>query len=529
MIVQTGGSGSDQRLRARGRASRKVRHLGLLASLVWMLSPQTAAAAPDKIGWSPCYGAFECGTLQVPLDYDEPRGATVSVAVTRLPATDPARRIGSLFLNPGGPGGSGVDYVVGAGRFLYTAEVRAKFDLVGFDPRGVARSSGLRCFGTMRQWGPAFVDFAFPTTSEEEARWAAADQYVADSCRRRAGSIASHMSTANVARDLDRLRAAVGDASLSYAGVSYGSYLGATYANMFPTRVRAVVVDGVLDPVAWSTGSGDAATTPFSTRLYSNLGAQATLREFFRLCDAGGARCAFSGDAADRYAAIVERLRAQPVQMESPDGSSELLDDTKLIAGTLGAMYWTGQWESFAAFLAAVEAQVSGAALGRAYERFRFGGAYIARRGDAGYRNFLEPFPAVACEDSNNPSTHDAWHQAAANSSGYFGPLWTWISSVCAVWPFADADRYTGPFTHDTANPVLIVGNYFDPATRYEGAVRLASLMPRSRLLTLDGWSHTSLFLSTCIDDAITRYLVDGTLPAPGTVCDQDRDRPFGQ
>ena len=192
---------------------------------------------------------------QVPLDYSRPQGATISLALTRLPATDPRRRIGSLFLNPGGPGGSGVDYVLFAGPFLYTPEVRARFDLVGFDPRGVARSTPLRCFESAEEWPPP-PPFAFPLTREQEQQWIALDRTIDRACRERGGPIRDHMSTANVARDLDVLRDLVGDNKLSYAGVSYGSYLGVTYANLFPTRVRAVVVDGVLDPIAWSTGRG---------------------------------------------------------------------------------------------------------------------------------------------------------------------------------------------------------------------------------------------------------------------------------
>ena len=150
-------------------------------------------------------------------------------------------------------------------------------------------------------------------TRDELAQWIAADRRLVDACDQRGGRIADHMATADVARDMDSLRAALGDAQLTYAGVSYGSYLGVTYANMFPDRVRALVVDGVLDPIAWSTGrGGEAATLPFSTRLHSDVGAQATLNEFFRLCDAGGSRCAFSGGAAARYAALAQRLLQHP-------------------------------------------------------------------------------------------------------------------------------------------------------------------------------------------------------------------------
>jgi pimeloyl-ACP methyl ester carboxylesterase len=485
-----------------------------------------ASAAPSKLSWGKCYGQFQCGTLQVPLDYGRPNGPTISLAVVRLPATDPSRRIGSLFLNPGGPGGSGVDYAVFAGPELYTPEVRARFDLVGFDPRGIARSTALRCFGTDKQWGPFFTSFAFPLTDDELQEWIAADRYLVGACDRRGGAIADHMATADVARDLDRLRAAVGDSQLTYAGVSYGSYLGVTYANMFPDRVRALVVDGVLDPIAWSTGRGnEAATTPFSTRLRSDVGAQATLDEFFRLCDAAGTRCAFSGGAAARYAALAERLRARPVQIVFPDGSTAELNYSILIAFTLGAMYDSSSWPDFAAMLADVEEQAGARTIGARAERFRGAPAYITKRGFPRYFNALEGFPAVACADSDNPNAYDAWWNAGAAADaahGYFGRIWTWASGICASWEHTDAGRYMGPFNRRTANPVLVVGNTFDPATPYHGAVTVAGLLPGSALLTVHGWGHTSLFLSACADQVITRYLVDRQTPQPGTFCDQD-------
>jgi pimeloyl-ACP methyl ester carboxylesterase len=501
-----------------------IRLAAVLAAIAagCLAGPATAGA---KLSWGKCYGGpFQCTTVHVPLDYAQPNGPTISLAVVRLPATDPAHRIGSLFLNPGGPGGSGVDYTVFAGPDLYTPEVRARFDLVGFDPRGIARSTALRCFGNDKQW--MFTPFAFPLTQDELQQWIATDRYLVNACDRRGGRIADHMATADVARDMDRLRAAVGDSRLTYAGVSYGSYLGVTYANMFPDKVRALVVDGVLDPIAWSTGRGnEAATLPFSTRLRSDVGAQATLGEFFRLCDAGGPRCAFSGGAAARYAALAAKLRAHPVQITFPDGTTGVLDYSNLIGFTLGAMYDSSSWPDFAAMLADVEHQAGAQAIGARAQRFRGAPAYIAKRGFPHYFNAIEGFPAVACADSDNPGSYDAWWNAgiAADAAhGYFGRLWTWASGICASWDRTDAARYMGPFDHHTANPVLVVGNTFDPATPYHGAVTVAGLLPDSALLTVHGWGHTSLFLSACADEAITRYLVDRQTPLPGTTCEQD-------
>jgi hypothetical protein len=301
---------------------------------------------------------------------------------------------------------------------------------------------------------------------------------------------------------------------------------------MFPDKVGGLVVDGVLDPIAWSTGLGDEALTiPFSTRLHSDAGAWATLQEFFRLCDAGGERCAFSGDAADRWAALAEKVRDHPVLLKFPDGFQLEVNYSVFVGLTAGALYDSGSWGEFAQDLADLESQAATQRLRTAFARFGGRPSYISRRGLPRYYNAIEGFPAVACADSDNPGSYDAWWQAAIAADAvapYFGRYWTWASSICADWPFRDADRYAGPFDRRTANPVLVVGNEFDPATRYEGAQRVASLLPGARLLTVHGWGHTSLFLSACADEAIARYLVDGQLPAVGTVCEQD-EVPFAQ
>jgi pimeloyl-ACP methyl ester carboxylesterase len=500
-----------------------------LAALMLPSTPASASAAPSpQILWSRCEGGgFECATVPVPLDYDQPSGARVLLSLIRLRATDPDRRIGSLLVNPGGPGGSGVDLVLGAGEF-FPPEIRARFDLVGFDPRGVGRSTPLRCFGTPRQWGPA-VWAELPLTPSGVQVVAAADSYLADACQQRAGRIIDHMTTADVARDMDQLRAALGDRQLSFLGFSYGSMLGTTYANLFPNRVRAVVVDGVLDPVAWTTGAPGQQDLPFSTRLRSDQGAQATLGEFFRLCDQAGPDCAFSGNSAARFAALRQRLFAGPIMVQL-DGESFPFTYTDLIFSTLGALYSPFAWPFQAQFLALVEASAAPAVLGAALADVRVSLGYVNKRGFPRYPNFLEGFPGVACSDSDNPDSHAAWFAAAEDAEaqfGYFGRAWTWISSICAVWPGVGTDRYSGPWTADTANPVLVVGNYFDPATRYQGAQTVAGLLPNSRLLSYAGWGHTVYWgVSSCVDAAVNAYLIDGVLPAQGTVC-QPEINPF--
>jgi pimeloyl-ACP methyl ester carboxylesterase len=516
---------------------RTIKKLGAAFTVALTVGLAAALPAqadrPDRLRWQACHRDvgpdFECATVRVPLDYDRAHGRRISLALVRLPAGDPEDKIGSILLNPGGPGGSGVDFVLAIGPLLFTPQVRARFDLVGFDPRGIVRSSPLICFRSFEESLAVLPPFAFPTTPDEEALVERLDTELNAACQRRGGAVIDHMATADVARDLDVLRQAVGDSQLTYVGYSYGSFLGVTYANLFPDRVRAVVVDGVLDPIAWTTGRGDEAVTqPFSTRLRSDAGAQATLNEFFRLCDeAGSGRCAFAGGAAARFASLADRLRAGPIEITDPvTGETFPFTYADLIGTALGAMTFSPIWPDFAQFLVELEAAAGPAALGRALRVVeQKAGLTLAGERRVPYENFVEGFPGVACSDSVNPDDHSFWSVAGAAADehfGYFGRLWTWVSSPCAVWEGFDDDRYLGPFDRPTANPVLVVGNRFDPATRFEGARTVHDLLPNSSLLTLDGWGHTSIMLSPCVDEAVSLYLLDGITPPEGTTCAQD-------
>lgn len=485
-----------------------------------------AATPQGTLTWHPCYSeygpSFECTTAQVPLDYDKPYGSTISIALVRLRATTSSQRIGSLFFNPGGPGGSGVDFVLAVGETI-PADIRASFDIVGFDPRGIARSTPLTCFADPSQWYT--TPFAFPTTPQEELPWKLSDLSLVSLCRLNAGPIIDHMSTADVARDLDRLRQMVGDAQLNFIGYSYGTYLGITYANLFPTKVRSLVLDGVVDPIEWATGRSGESNLPVSVRLRSDAGSIATLREFFRLCDAGGANCAFAPSSSSRFDALAARLKQQPITITLPDGTAVVFNYSVFIANTLAALYNSYVWPDLAQLMALLEANAPANVLGIHLKSFWERQGFNFSEDAPPPQTRSEGFRGVTCADTDNPDNYSAWSQASVSSQaqyGYFGPRWTWISSICAIWDDTQSDRYTGPFNKTTSHPALLLNTRYDPATRYENAVTVAAMLPNARLLTVNGWGHTTPYLSQCADQALGLYLIAGILPPQGTVCNQD-------
>ena len=421
---------------------------------------------------------------------------------------------------------------------LFGPEVRARYDLIGVDPRGIQRSTPLRCFETEEEALAGLPPTPFPLTRVEVRQFIRADRTLARACRRNAGPIAGHMSTANVARDFDLLRGRLGDRKLNFLGLSYGSFLGATYANVFPHRVGAMVIDGVLDPIRWVNRR---ARAPFSTRLRSDEGAQETLERFFELCDeAGPDLCAIAPDAAERYAALADRLRDEPVTVVDPESGDEVpITYQDLIAITLGSLYDPFSFPFLADLIALIESEGTPQQLGAALARLDDASGVVDTDGmpdpddDAfpevpEYDNFVENFPGVVCSDTDNPRSYQSWVRAGARADarfGYFGRIWTWASSPCAVWPFHDRDRYTGPWQTSTATPVLVVGNLYDPATRYEGAQEVRRLLSNSALLTVDVPGHTSLGISACAGAITGAFLVDpdGTAPAvDGQVCPQE-------
>jgi len=485
------------------------------------------------------------------MDYDQPNGAKTEVALLRRPAVDKAHRIGSLFLNPGGPGGSGIQIALAAPFFL-SPELLNRFDVVGFDPRGTNFSDQVKCFTGNAQQTKALkgFDFAFPVTKAQEQATIASAKSLGAGCSSTGRPLSASMSTAEVARDMDVLRRAVGDRKLTYLGFSYGTYLGQVYANMFPDRVRAVTIDGVLDPVAWA-GTPATASRPQTDRLLSADGAYKALIRILRLCDqAGGQKCRFSpGDPVANYDRLANRLKKTPLEVVDPLGGPTLtFTYADLVANTLGALYLPDGYTFIDGMLADLivlsepqAAAGSGATKAQRSilaQRSKVMKAFFARlkalqakqkRAGFGfpYDNTLDASTSVQCTDGLNPSDAASWPHAAAAAdkrAKYFGRLLAWQSVQCAgkTWTAHDEDAYRGPFNRRTASPILVVGSKWDPATNYSGAVKAASLLPNSRLLGSDNWGHTAYGTSDCVTSAIDTYLLTKALPAPGTYCHGD-------
>jgi pimeloyl-ACP methyl ester carboxylesterase len=495
--------------------------------------PDLLDAGPQvpELRWTPCGDGMECATAAVPLDYSRPHGDAVNLALLRLPATDPKRRIGSLFVNPGGPGDGGVAFVRRYGREVYSSQLRARFDIVGFDPRFVGNSRPRATCLTDDEYAAIFGKLPpFPVTSTQERAMAAANATFSQLCAKRSPHLA-HASTANVARDLDLLRQAVGEDRVTFVGYSYGSVLGQTYATLYPRRIRAMVLDGVIDAQAWSTGNSIERHLPVGVRVDSAVGTAETFEAFLRRCRAAGReRCAFAagGDPRDKFEPLTERLLRGPLVVgDDAIGYAQLVDYVSLM------LPFAQEWDDLGAHLQAIfgdafgdqSARPAAAAVQDLLQRAARSARW-APVADAPDDTRLAAGMATTCADTVNPEPFLDWSTAAEaedNRARYFGRLWAWSAQACATWRLFDNARDLGPYTPSTSAPLLMIGNRFDPATSYSGALVVSRAFKGSRLLTVSGYGHTSLVApSACSRDALDTYLIYIELPPEGTVCEPD-------
>ncbi len=489
----------------------------LVAGALAGAGPAAAQAPVPELDWTACEDGFECATARVPLDHARPQGRQIELAVVRRPATDPERRIGSLFLNPGGPGGSGVDFVRGGGgEGGFLAPLNDRFDLVGWDPRGVGASRpAVDCDADAEREGPFAQPFTRPVPEQERAAVTRARAYI-DRCLERNRGFLAHISTANTARDLDLLRQAVGDDALSYLGFSYGTLLGATYASLFPDTHRALVLDGAIDE-AWVTRWLEATREQTS-------GFERALGRFLTACAADQEACSgFGGDDPwTAYDELLERLDVTPAPV--PGDPDRPVDGDDARAGSALAMYSKDLWGLLAAGLAQAEA-------GDGTILRILADAFYSREDDGTYAPFTDQFVAIAALDQRTDGGARVHLRAGRHSWRLFDHFW-WNSGYgdlsFGLWPVVPASVFRGPFSTPASAPTtLVVGTTYDSATPYRWSQELTRDLGNARLLTMRGDGHTAYGgNSPCIDRAVDRYVLRRRLPRAGKTCRQDV--PFG-
>ena len=457
----------------------------------------------QRLSWQPCDKGFECARLYVPFDYSRPAGPRFSLPVVKLPAADPASRVGALVINPGGPGGSGVEYALGARSGEFTQEVLNRFDIVGFDPRGVGGSlPAVRCM-TGPQLDTYFAVNGDPANAAQLATVISESKLYAAECARNAAGLLPYMGTVNAAKDMDVLRAALGENALTYLGKSYGTYLGASYAQQFPTKVRALVLDGAVDPKA----SG------LQLDVTQAAGFESAFGQFAAWC-AGQQGCPLGNSASGAVAKVAGLLSAATAYpLTNLLGDGQPANGAMLQTGIAAALYARPEWPL-------LKSGLSGAFGGDGTILVELADSLLERNSNGTYSNLADAELSVDCVDRAWPRSVGAFAAAAAaaaKAAPLFGASNVWGSLPCAYWPVQPDElniRAAG------APPILVVGDLHDPATPYRWAVNLSRDLASGVLLGWNGEGHTSYFQgSSCVDNTVDSYLISLHVPRSGTVC----------
>lgn len=461
--------------------------------------PALAAFYDQKLAWTDC-DHVECARLTVPVDWADPTGGTLDLAVARTKAS--GERLGSLVYNPGGPGVGGVEYVRAADR-LIGGDVRKHFDFVSFDPRGTGDSEPIDCISDPEMDAYLNGD-STPDDEAELASQEAANRRFSDGCVAKSSPLVRYIDTLSVVRDLDALRSALGENSLSFLGASYGTFIGAWYAQTFPWRVGRMVLDGAVDPSLDLAGyvAGQAQ------------GFDRGLNDYLAWC-LDRDDCPFRGAPAQARDQLGSLLDKADVTAMTTQDANRPLTQSLMITGIAQGLYADSLWKTLNKALSdAVEGD--GTALLALADR------YDERSSDGKYGSVMEANPAIFCLDHPEPRSAAEIQAAADELEQKFPPLGGsigWGALGCAEWPIP-AVMKPQRLTAEGAAPILVVGTVRDPATPYEWAQALAGQLSSGRLLTWEGSGHTAYRRGgTCIDDAIETYLVSGQLPAEGTRC----------
>lgn len=469
-------------------------------------------ALAQELDWEACGDAgAECATATVPRDYARPTGKTLDIAVTRVKATDPEKRIGSLFFNFGGPGAPAAIYVEAFGAELF-GTLSDRFDIVGVDPRGTGDSEGaIDCEVDQEREGVYSQPFTTPLNLNVNQLVATDQRYIQRCLQRNDADVLPYVSTANTARDLDWIRDALGERRLSYLGFSYGTFLGATYASLFPNRYRALVLDGALDADRY-------INKPLESLREQTSGFERALGRFLAACEGDQVACSGFG-GADPWTAfdeLIEQADRQPL----PTAQGRPLDGDDIRAGSAQAVYSKASWGELGQALAQ-------AADGDGTLMRDITDGFYGRNEDGSYDPLLDRYYAIGALEQRYPKRLDTYLEAGDHSWGLFDhAFWNhgYTELPWGLWPVNPRGVFRGPFKAARNGPTaLVVATTYDPATPYRGSVRLARDLGNARLLTMRGDGHTAYGgNSPCIDAAVEGYLENGVVPADGTTCVQD-------
>jgi pimeloyl-ACP methyl ester carboxylesterase len=464
----------------------------------------------QKIDWQSCGKPYECAYIQAPLDWSDPGGRSIHLALIKHPAS--GKRVGALLVNPGGPGASGTEMVGDGWENAVDSAVSKRYDVIGFDPPGVGESSAVKCGGAKGL--DAYLYGTVPGTIGS-ASWIEADKAksvaFAQACKRDTGALLAHVDTITAAHDLDLIRATLGEKKLDYLGYSYGTYLGTVYAGLYPENVGRMVFDGPDDPWYGSGGGSDSQAAGFDDDLDVYL--KSCLRNDK---EAVGTRvCPFTGSFADASHTVEHELAAAG---EHPIDNS---DGRKLNAATLAtaisqAMYDTSSWPELTDMFTQVAERKSTVA-------FELADEYNDRNSNGTYQdNLNEASQAIDCleDGSSIDLRYDATELSQLRKSApILGQYQSYSDLICAGWPYGPTP-FPDPIHASGAAPIVLVGTTGDPATPYSGAVALAKQLDSAHLVTFHGEGHTAYDEgNACVDNAVDGYLIDGTVPAKGLQC----------
>ncbi|MFC9651394.1 alpha/beta hydrolase [Streptomyces sp. NPDC056937] len=439
---------------------------------------------------------WKCATMRAPLDYTAPTGETIGIALIRSEAQDKASRIGSLLFNFGGPGGSGVASLPAAADSFTTLGTR--YDLVGFDPRGVAQSAGVVCRNDRQTERSLRIDATPDTPAEQRTFLADAASFGAD-CARRSGPLLPHVGTTSAARDMDLMRQVLGDDTLNYLGFSYGTELGAVYAHLFPAKVGRFTLDAVVDPTADYVGHSRNQA----------LGFQRALENYYK------SRGVSAQVGTSRVVRLLDRLDREPL----PTGTGRRLTESLALTGIISPLYSERGWPALTDALDAAEG-------GDGSGLLRLADSYNDRDAQGRYGTAQHAQRAISCADTKGRVTAAEVTSRLLSDfrrvSPVFGPYLAWdLAGWCADWP-VPGEHETPEVSAPGAAPILVVGGKGDPATPYEGARRMVEELGEGVgvLLTFEGEGHGAYITGNrCITGAVDEYFLRGTVPDAGTSC----------